>query len=205
MHILQFDLAPDVQVYRLRRYLCMVLAGFYSSLEAEHAAHVFPVELRMRLLIVLHDWRSLQDASRLAAQLSAALERTASKPKDKIIVSLRHELHLLALCAEDAMAALCAGGFDSTTMDASPVLTWLCEMLAAPSSHTRDTAQRGLRALLMHNPSNAVVLDTVVAYCYHDLSQPHASRTAFAVLCDTYPHLEMPAAHIVCLLSLIHI
>lgn len=199
MHILQFDLAPDVQVYRLRRYLCMVLAGFYSSLEAEHAAHVFPVELRMRLLIVLHDWRSLQDASRLAAQLSAALERTASKPKDKIIVSLRHELHLLALCAEDAMAALCAGGFGSTTMDTSPVLTWLCEMLAAPLSHTRDTAQRGLRALLMHNPSNAVVLDTVVAYCYHDLSQSHASRTAFAVLCDTYPHLEMPAAHIVCL------
>lgn len=199
IHILQLDLPPDVLVYRLRRYFCSVLAGFYSGLEAEHTTHVFPIDLRMRLLIVLYDWHSLQDASRLAAQLSAALERTASGPKDKVIVSLRYELHLLALGAEDAMAALCAGVFDTTTMDAPSVVTSLCEMLAAPSSHTRNTAQRGLHALLMHNPSNAVLLDTVVTYCYHDLAQPHASRTAFAVLSNVYPHLEMPAAHILCL------
>ena len=55
LHLLQLDLAPDVHVYQLRRFFCVLLASFYQSLGVESSPHAFPLELRMRLLVVLHD------------------------------------------------------------------------------------------------------------------------------------------------------
>lgn len=191
LHLLQLDLAPDVHVYQLRRFFCVLLASFYQSLGVESSPHAFPLELRMRLLVVLHDWHSLQDASRLAAQLSAAVERSAAGPKDKVIVSLRHELHLLARHAELAMAALCAGPIDDTpSMHGPTILGWLCDMLAAPSASSRETAQRGLHALLEHNLTHVPLLRALVTQCYRDLAHTQASRTVFLVLVDAWLKLQ---------------
>lgn len=185
LYILQLDLPPDIAVYQLRRYFCTLVAALYTSTPA-----AFPVELRMRLLAVMYEWHSMQSASRLAALLAAAVERTSSSSKDKVIVSHRHELHVLAQQAESAIAALCAGTMDNV-MPGATVLSWLCGMLASASPTSRETAQRGMSLLLSHNTSDTALFDACITQCYCDLAQSSGTRTTFLVLADVYTKTDI--------------
>ncbi|KOS15114.1 tao3-transcriptional activator of och1 [Malassezia pachydermatis] len=205
--LLQADAQPSMELFQLRRCFCVLLAHVYPALDTTLAEQAFPIAKRHHLLSLLHEWHSLQDASRLAAQLSAAMERSSlsnNMPKDKLLVSLRQELHWLATRAEQAMAVLCAAPMDtSPSVHVPTILAWLCEMLIAPLASSRDAGRRALHALLEHNARHEPLLQALVSQCYRDLGQAKASRTAFMVLVPMYTRdnapVSLPLREAVCL------
>lgn len=180
---------PTVELCALRRYFAATVGHYYGALGAD-APHYLPSALRVELFTLLDDWHSVQDAQRLAAQLSAAAEQCAdARQKERVIVQQRHELHLLAAHAERAMAALCAGPLvdaPHTPLAVPRVVAWVRACLSHADAATRAVGAEALRALLRHNGAHPALLAAVVAQSFADVGVRAAPRTFFAVLAPCY-------------------
>ncbi|KAI3627073.1 TAO3 [Malassezia furfur] len=105
---------PTVELCALRRYLARP-SGTTTGARRGWRRTTLPSALRVELFTLLDDWHSVQDAQRLAAQLSAAAEQCAdARQKERVIVQQRHELHLLAAHAERARWPRCVRARSST-------------------------------------------------------------------------------------------
>ncbi|WFD01868.1 Cell morphogenesis protein PAG1 [Malassezia obtusa] len=180
---------PTVELCALRRYFAATVGHYSRALGAEAPRHL-PSTLRVELFAMLYDWHSVQDAQRLAAQLSAAAEQCAdARQKERVIVQQRHELHLLAAHAARAMAALCAAPLvdaPHTPFAVPTLVAWVRARLAGADAPARAVGAHALRALLEHNGAHAALLDAVVAQSFEDLGAREASRTFLAVLAPCY-------------------
>ncbi|WFC94445.1 Cell morphogenesis protein PAG1 [Malassezia brasiliensis] len=180
---------PTVELCALRRYFAATVGHYYGALGAD-APHYLPSALRVELFTLLDDWHSVQDAQRLAAQLSAAAEQCAdARQKERVIVQQRHELHLLAAHAERAMAALCAGPLvdaPHTPLAVPRLVAWVRACLSHADAATRAVGAEALRALLRHNGAHPALLAAVVAQSFADVGVRAAPRTFFAVLAPCY-------------------
>lgn len=185
---------PDLEHFRTRRSVAVVLARLYPALDTAHADEAFPMDVRMRWLRLLHEWHLLHDAARLAAQLSAAVERSGDQPKERLMVQLRQELHGLASAASLAIEALCAGPLDAGPGQAAVLVPWLLEMLASPSAPSRDAGRRALSALLARNAAHAPLLHALLPSCFGALGDAMAERSPFTVLADAYAHHDLALA-----------
>lgn len=199
---LQSDVPPSVALLQLRRCVCETLRHLYAALPPAQAAQCVPPDLRQRLLVLLRDWATLQDGTRMAPLLAAIVERAApDTPRDQVLLALRHEVHALVHAAEQALLALCAGPLDASAwLPAPTVLGWVCEMLAAPQAESRAAARGALYALLTHNREHEGLRAALLAQCYRELAQPDAARTVFVVMADMYTARALPlrAHQVVC-------
>ncbi|PKI85006.1 Cell morphogenesis protein PAG1 [Malassezia vespertilionis] len=174
---------PALEVCQMRRYFSAVLAQYLAVLGPRMDACV-SLEMRVHLFPMVHDWCTIEHGSRLAAQLAAAAEHTDVQHREQAIVQQRQQLHVLAMYAERALAALCAGPLakDDLAFDTPAVLAWIGTLLASPHPTSCARGQDTVRAMLLHNPGYAPLLDGVLAQSYRDIGTPSASRTMFAVL-----------------------
>ncbi|WFD23022.1 Cell morphogenesis protein PAG1 [Malassezia equina] len=191
---LQSDMLPTLALLQLRRYVCETVRHLYASLPPAQAAQYVPLDMRLRLLALLHDWATLQDGTRMAPLLTAIVERPgADMPRDQVLLALRHEVQALVHTAEQCLMALCAGPLDTSAwLPAPTLLGWVCEMLVAPQAESRTCARGALYALLSHNRQLESLRTALLAQCYRELAQPDATRTVFVVLADMYTTQAFP-------------
>lgn len=202
---------PTAELCALKRYFAATVGHFYTALGAA-APEYMPTPMHVELFGMLYDWHSMQGASRLAAELSAAAEQCVdARQKERVIVMQRHELHLLATHAEQAMAALCAAALPdapNTPLALPTLLAWIRTLLQSTESHGPQTGRAALRALLEHNGANTALLEAVLVYAFKDLAVRSAPRTFVDVLAETYCatplHLAPGAAMAVGLVHLAH-
>lgn len=191
---LQSDVPPSVALLQLRRAVCETLRHMYATLPPPQAAQYVPLDFRLRLLVLLRDWATLQDGTRMPPLLAAVVERAPhDTPRDQVLLTLRYEVQALVHAAEQCLSALCAGSLDvDSWLPAPTLLGWVCEMLVAPQAESRRAARDALYALLTHNREHGPLRAELLAQCYRELAQPEAARTVFVVVADLYTTQTLP-------------
>ncbi|WFC97707.1 Cell morphogenesis protein PAG1 [Malassezia yamatoensis] len=181
---------PTVDLCALRRYFVATVSAYFKALQVEAPTH-FPDSMRVEIFAMFDDWHDVQDAQRLAAQLSAAAEQCVdAKQKERVIVQQRQELQLLAVEAERGMAVLCAGSAidakHKTPLAWPRVLQWIESCLNHAEVPTRELGGEALQLLLSHNPTHSALIQAVLRRSFKDLQASQASRSFFVHLAISY-------------------
>ncbi|EED84948.1 predicted protein [Postia placenta Mad-698-R] len=189
---------------RLRRYFCGTVERLFDGLATlKDSDRFIPPHMHLALFRLCEEWCQLgkqsENMTKRLITMQTAAAKSLSEPADQaeIIQRFQTETRNLSHAAVGAMAALCHKAFyppehasasptDRYTLDsnhkplqAAPTLDRLTAILASFQEPEHTAGKKALRSLLLHTPSDGVLLDEALRRALVTTRQLETSNARF--------------------------